>query len=128
MNGWFLAAGVLLIGAFFVHMVSGNRFYSTARPDRGAAGYPAWLMGRCGMQMIGADLALAAAMLLALGLGAVPRNFFLELLLTLLFGCWTLAWLAALIWERASGRHSRRLCHWVLFLVLTVLLSAGMCS
>lgn len=28
MNGWFLAAGALLAAAFFVHVFSGNRFYS----------------------------------------------------------------------------------------------------
>ena len=30
MNGWFLAAGALLAAAFFVHVFSGNRFYSAA--------------------------------------------------------------------------------------------------
>ena len=62
MNGWFLAAGALLAAAFFVHVFSGNRFYSAARPDTATApsgAYEAWLMGRCGVQMISVDLFLS---------------------------------------------------------------------
>ena len=69
MNGWFLAAGALLAAAFFVHVFSGNRFYSAARPDAATApsgAYEAWLMGRCGVQMISVDLFLCAAFLLLL--------------------------------------------------------------
>ena len=53
MNGWFIAAGTLLTAAFFVHVVSGNRFYTAACPGRNAAAdkaYEAWLMGRCGVR------------------------------------------------------------------------------
>ena len=68
MNGWFLAAGALLLVAFFVHTFAGNRLYAAARPDRTSSrAYDAWLMGRCGMQMIGVDLLLAAGFLLADG-------------------------------------------------------------
>ena len=91
MNGWFLAAGALLAAAFFVHVFSGNRFYSAARPDAATApsgAYEAWLMGRCGVQMISVDLFLCAAFLLLLGTGVLPRNFALELLLLLVFGGW----------------------------------------
>ena len=69
MNGWFIVAGTLLTAAFFVHVVSGNRFYTAACPGRNAAAdkaYEAWLMGRCGVQMITADLALGAVFLLSL--------------------------------------------------------------
>ena len=55
MNGWFLAAGALLAAAFFVHLFSGNRLYSAARPDAATApprACEAWMMGRCGMQII----------------------------------------------------------------------------
>lgn len=80
MNGWFLAAGALLAAAFFVHVFSGNRFYSAARPDAATApsgAYEAWLMGRCGVQMISVDLFLCAAFLLLLGtsvLRAISRS------------------------------------------------------
>ena len=80
MNGWFIAAGTLLTAAFFVHVVSGNRFYTAACPGRNAAAdkaYEAWLMGRCGVQMITADLALGAVFLLLFGFGwarPVPVN------------------------------------------------------
>ena len=76
MNGWFIAAGTLLTAAFFVHVVSGNRFYTAACPGRNAAAdkaYEAWLMGRCGVQMITADLALGAVFLLLLGFGVIPQ-------------------------------------------------------
>ena len=96
MNGWFLAAGALLAAAFFVHVFSGNRFYSAARPDTATApsgAYEAWLMGRCGVQMISVDLFLCAAFLLLLGTGVLPRNFALELLLLLVFGgCASSGW------------------------------------
>ena len=81
MNGWFLAAGALLAAAFFVHVFSGNRFYSAARPDAATApsgAYEAWLMGRCGVQMISVDLFLCTAFLLLLGTSVLPRNFALE--------------------------------------------------
>ena len=93
MNGWFIAAGTLLTAAFFVHVVSGNRFYTAACPGRNAAAdkaYEAWLMGRCGVQMITADLALGAVFLLLLGFGAISRNFQLELFLLLTYGGWFL--------------------------------------
>ena len=97
MNGWFLAAGALLAAAFFVHVFSGNRFYSEARPDAATApsrAYEAWLMGRCGFQMISVDLALAATFVL--------------------------------LCEKAGGRRYLRLCHWALFLVLFGLVLGGM--
>lgn len=114
MNGWFLAAGALLAAAFFVHVFSGNRFYSAARPDTATApsgAYEAWLMGRCGVQMISVDLFLCTAFLLLLGTSVLPRNFALELLLLLVFGGWCVFWLVSLLCEKAGGRHYLRLCH-----------------
>ena len=89
MNGWFLAAGALLAAAFSVHLFSGNRLYSAARPDAATApprACEAWMMGRCGMQMISVDLLLAAGFLVLSGLGVLPRSFWFELFLLLLFG------------------------------------------
>ena len=40
MNGWFLAAGALLAAAFFVHVFSGNRFYSAASNAPAARNHP----------------------------------------------------------------------------------------
>lgn len=107
MNGWFLAAGALLAAAFFVHVFSGNRFYSAARPDRPDArpgAYEAWLMGRCGVQMISVDLFLAAGFLLLSGLGLLPRSFWLEVFLLSVFGGWGVFWLVSLACEKAGGR------------------------
>lgn len=141
MNGWFLAAGALLLVAFFVHSFAGNRLYSAARPappnraaraaraarpDRGTSrAYDAWLMGRCGMQMIGADLLLAAGFLLASGAGVLPRSRSLELFLLLTYGGWTVGWLLSLAAERSEPRHYQRLRQWVLFGVVTVLVGIG---
>jgi len=124
MNGWFIAAGTLLTAAFFVHVVSGNRFYTAACPGRNAAAdkaYEAWLMGRCGVQMITADLALGAVFLLLLGFGAIPRNFQLELFLLLTYGGWFLLWLVSLGYERGAKTRYLRLCHWALFLSVEAL-------
>ena len=129
MNGWFIAAGTLLIAAFFVHVVSGNRFYTAACPGRNAAAdkaYEAWLMGRCGVQMITADLALGAVFLLLLGFGVIPRNFQLELFLLLTYGGWFLLWLVSLGYERAAKTRYLRLCHWALFLTVALLVLLGM--
>ena len=128
MNGWFLAAGALLVAAFFVHVFSGNRFYTAARPGDANAhpeAYEAWLMGRCGVQMISVDLFLAAAFLLLLGFGALPRNFWLEVFLLLVFGGWGIFWLVSLLCEKAGGRFYLRLCHWVLFFALFALMLGG---
>ena len=106
MNGWFLAAGALLAAAFFVHVFSGNRFYSAARPDTATApsgAYEAWLMGRCGVQMISVDLFLCTAFLLLLGTSVLPRNFALELLLLLVFGGWGVFWLGWLACVKKDG-------------------------
>ena len=129
MNGWFIAAGTLLTAAFFVHVVSGNRFYTAACPGRNAAAdkaYEAWLMGRCGVQMITADLALGAVFLLLLGFGAISRNFQLELFLLLTYGGWFLLWLVSLGYERAAKTRYLRLCHWALFLTVALLVLLGM--
>ena len=128
MNGWFLAAGVLLVAAFGVHVFSGNRFYSMARPNEKTArpeAYEAWLMGRCGVQMISVDLFLAAVALFLLGVGLLPRNYWLELFLLLQFGGWSVFWLVSLAYEKAGRRYYLRLCHWVLFLVLFLLVLNG---
>ncbi len=129
MNGWFLAAGALLAAAFFVHLFSGNRLYSAARPDAATApprACEAWMMGRCGMQMISVDLLLAAGFLVLSGLGVLPRSFWFELFLLLLFGGWEIFWLVSLACEKAGGRYYLRLCQWVLFLVLFGLVLGGM--
>ena len=129
MNGWFLAAGALLAAAFSVHLFSGNRLYSAARPDAATApprACEAWMMGRCGMQMISVDLLLAAGFLVLSGLGVLPRSFWFELFLLLLFGGWGIFWLVSLACEKAGGRYFLRLCQWVLFLVLFGLVLGGM--
>lgn len=129
MNYFFLAAGALLAAAFFVHLFAGNRFYSAARPDRrtdSPEAYEAWLMGRCGVQMISVDLFAATAAMFLLGLGLVPRNFWLELFLLIVFGGWGIFWLVSLACEKAGGRYYLRLCHWVLFFALAGLVLAGM--
>ena len=129
MNLYFLAAGALLVAAFFVHVFSGNRFYTAARPadaDARPEAYEAWLMGRCGVQMISVDLFLSAAFLLLTGFGALPRTHWLELFLLLVFGGWCVFWLVSLLCEKARGRYYLRLCHWVLFLALFLLVLAGM--
>lgn len=125
MNGWLFTAGVLLLIAFFVHSFAGNRLYSAARSDRSGRAYDAWLMGRCGMQMIGADLLLAAGFLLAAGSGLLPRSRTLELFLGLTCGGWTAGWLLSLAVERSSAYHYRRLRQWLLFLVVALLIGIG---
>lgn len=126
MNGWFLVAGALLIVAFFVHSVFGNRLYVAARPEYAALrAYDAWLMGRCGMQMIGADLLLAAGFLLLAGSGVIPRSRELELFVLLTYCAWTLGWLLSLIAERSGRRYYFRLCQWVLFLSVALLTGIG---
>lgn len=75
MNGYFIVACMLLVLSLFVHTFVGNRFYSAARPDPRTAtqkACEAWLMGRCGVQLITADLTLAATFVLLLGTGGHP--------------------------------------------------------
>lgn len=83
-------------------------------------------MGRCGVQMITADLALGAVFLLLLGFGVIPRNFQLELFLLLTYGGWFLLWLVSLGYERAAKTRYLRLCHWALFLTVALLVLLGM--
>ena len=124
-----------MLVAFFVHSFAGNRLYSAARPappNRAvrlarsvSRAYDAWLMGRCGMQMIGADLLLAAGFLLADGAGVIPRSCGLELFLLLTYGGWTAGWLLSLAAERSEPRHYLRLRQWMLFGVVAVLVGIG---
>ena len=114
MNAWFIAAGVMLAGAFGVHVVAGTRFYAKARPERELPGRApedavvaerraAWMLGRCGFQLISVDLALSAGCFLALGLGLIPRNAVLELFLTLTYAGWGVAWRAVLAADCPGG-------------------------
>lgn len=116
-----------MAAASFVHTVSGSRFYAQARPCResGGGAYGAWLLGRCGFQLVTTDLVLGAAAFLSLGFGALPRSLPLELFLTAVYGGWSVAWPAALRCERASARYWRRLCHWVLFCTVAALAGIG---
>ncbi len=82
-------------------------------------------MGRCGMQMIGADLLLAAGFFLASGAGMLPRSRSLELFLLLTYGGWTAGWLLSLAAERSEVRHYWRLRQWMLFGVVAVLVGIG---
>lgn len=126
MNGWFIAAGALLVAAFFVHTICGTRFYALARPERSRAdACEAWLLGHCGFQMITVDLAAGGIFLILLGSGAVPRSFPLELFLLLTYSGWFVLWLAALARERSTSRLYWRLCHWTLFLTVSVLVGIG---
>jgi len=126
MNGWYLAAGGVLVAAFFVHIVAGNRFYSAARPSPRSRAYDAWLMGRCGMQLVATDLALTALFAWLLGAGAIARNRPLELFLLAAYCGWTLLWLVSLAAEQAERRCYVRLWQWALFLSVALLLGAGM--
>lgn len=129
MNGWFITAGTLLVAAFLVHVIAGTRFYALARPaGEHSDACEAWLLGRCGFQMISVDLALASLFLLLLGSGAVSRNFLLELFLLLTYGGWFLFWLVALTLEKSAARIYWRLCHWALFLAVVVLIGIGMAN
>lgn len=115
MNGYFIVAGMLLVLSLFVHTFAGNRFYSAARPDPRTAtqkACEAWLMGRCGVQLITADLTLAATFVLLLGTGVIPRNRWLEVFLLVQFGGWMVLWLVSLASEKAEKRAYLRLCQW----------------
>lgn len=130
MNYWFIAAGTLLLPAFFVHTFSGNRFYACLNPRRTgvaeAAPYEAWMLGRAGFQLIGADLLLAGLFLLAEGFSLVGYDFPLTLFITLLYGVYCVVFLAALACERAAKRLYKRLPQWLLFLAVCLLATAGM--
>ena len=124
MNGWFLAAGALLAAAFSVHLFSGNRLYSAARPDAATApprACEAWMMGRCGMQMISVDLLLAAGILVLYALGVLPRSFRVELFMQLLIGgCFLLG-----VGTMGGGALGRVTLGGVLLLGYMIVLSAA---
>lgn len=137
MNAWFIAAGVMLAGAFEVHVVAGTRFYAKARPERELPGRApedavvaerraAWMLGRCGFQLISVDLALSAGCFLALGLGLIPRNAVLELFLTLTYAGWGVAWRAVLAADCSPAACRHRLRHWVVFLAVALTAACGM--
>lgn len=63
MNGYFIAAGTILILTFIVHIIAGNRTYAVLNPQRNNQTskrlYEVWLLGRLGFQMISIDLFLS---------------------------------------------------------------------
>ena len=83
-------------------------------------------MGRCGVQLITTDLTLAATFVLLLGTGVIPRNRWLEVFLLVQFGGWMVLWLVSLAAEKAEKRAYLRLCLWVLFLLVALLIGLGM--
>ena len=77
MNGYFIAAGTLLVLSLFVHTIAGNRFYSAARPDPRSAtpkACEAWLMGRCGVQLITTEFHTIHGRAAAVATGAKVAN------------------------------------------------------
>ena len=86
----------------------------------------AWMLGRCGFQLISVDLALSAGCFLALGLGLIPRNAVLELFLTLTYAGWGVAWRAVLAADRSPAACRHRLRHWVVFFVVALTAACGM--
>lgn len=129
MNGWFLSNGLLLAAALCVHVRRGYRLYEAARPDPATTSdeaRTAWLMGRCGMRMISADLFLAAVWFLLAGWGVVPCNPWPEALLLLVFTGWSAGWLRSLAVVDDGRRHLFRLGHWALFAAMALLTLCGM--
>lgn len=71
MNGYFIAAGTILILTFIVHIIAGNRTYAVLNPQRNNQTskrlYEVWLLGRLGFQMISIDLFLSMVFTILMG-------------------------------------------------------------
>ena len=71
MNGYFIAAGTILILTFIVHIIAGNRTYAVLNPQRNNQTskrlYEVWLLGRLGFQMISIDLFLSMVFTILIG-------------------------------------------------------------
>ena len=130
MNTCFISAGILLLIAFPIHLLFGNRDYSRLDPQSNGLELPTlhriWMMGRCCFHMVSVDLLLSAVFLLLLGTQVIPYNFYLALLVLLLYVGYLGAWLATLYVSRVKPVLYLHLGQWMLFVVAFVLILIGM--
>lgn len=125
MNVFFIIAGGLLLVAFLVHVVSGDREYRQVRPEA-AQLFRFWLLGRCVFHVASVDLLLSGAALLATGLGLLPYSLPLLGFIAALYGCYCLAWLLTVKHSGAQGADYLALGQWILFLLVFLLTLGGL--
>ena len=125
MNVFFIIAGLLLLVAFLVHLVAGDREYRQVHPAAPQL-FRFWLLGRCTFHVASADLLLSAAVLLATGLGVLPYSLPLLGFIAVLYGSYCLAWLLTVKYSGAQGRDYLALGQWMLFLLVFLLTLGGL--
>ena len=130
MNGYFIAAGTILILTFIVHIIAGNRTYAVLNPQRNNQTskrlYEVWLLGRLGFQMISIDLFLSMVFTILMGTCIISYNYYLALFITILYGGYCFLWLLTLLYMREPKTIYLRLCHWFVFLIICSLMAIGL--
>ena len=130
MNGYFIAAGTILILTFIVHIIAGNRTSAVLNPQRNNQTskrlYEVWLLGRLGFQMISIDLFLSMVFTILMGTCIIPYNYYLALFITILYGGYCFLWLLTLLYMREPKTIYLRLCHWFVFLIICSLMAIGL--
>lgn len=128
MNIPFVAAGSLLLLAFFVHTFMGDREYRALKPGRRHTSqhFSYWLTGRSVFHMASMDLLLGGGWLFATGVGMLTYSPPLATFLCLLYGAYLCAWLASLYLSGASTSDYLKQGQWILFLLVAALVAAGM--
>ncbi|WP_373741236.1 hypothetical protein [Neisseria sp.] len=126
MNGWLIAAGLLILLAQPVHMFIGDKEYRRLRPERDDTPHFAyWLCGRASFQMVSADLLLSGGCILLTGLDLLPYSTALIGFFTLLYAAYAVFWFGTLAVSRAPAVQYGKQGQWLLFCVITALLVSG---
>lgn len=132
MNIPLVLAALLILLACIVHTFMGDRELRQLRPERnpdviqGAnPHFSYWLTARCVFHMASVDLLASGVLILLIGLGVIPYSLPLALFIAGLYLAYLIAWLLVLRLSGASKRDYRQQGQWILFLLILVLLAAG---
>ena len=130
MNYYFISASVVLIISLLVHTIPGNKQYIMLNPRKHNRAeerlFRIWLTGRSGFQMVTIDLLLSAIFIFLMGINVIDYNFYLALFISLLFLGYSIFWILTLFISKAKIFYFVRLCHWCIFLIVSVLVALGM--
>jgi len=121
----FVAAGLLLLTAFAIHLFMGTKEYSAIMPSKDEKHFVQWAMGAGAFQMVTVDLLLTGVFALMLGLEIIEYNFHLALFITLIYAGYLIAWLAALTALRVRTSLYKSLGQWTIFLAALALMGCG---
>lgn len=128
MNIPVLIAGLLSLGAFFVHAFVGDKEYQALRPPSNGPdkNKETWVQGRSGWHWVSVDLFLTSMLLMLISETdfITAKKEFLIILSIYFFLC-AIVWLSIVLSSRNTNRQIVVLGQWIFCLIMSALLVWG---